>query len=163
MAADLRFIAHAAQREADELASRGARDRLRERGLADAGRPDEAEDRALRLLHELAHREKLEDALLDLLEAEVVLVEDLFGELDVADFLGGFLPGNGNEPLDVVARDRGLGADARHGLETFELLESLLLRLLRHAGFFDLRAQLFDLVGAIVLAAQLVVDRLDLL
>jgi hypothetical protein len=34
-------------------------------------------------LLELAHREELEDALLDLLEAVVVLVEDLLGLVDV--------------------------------------------------------------------------------
>ena len=56
---------------------------LRERRLADAGRPDEAEDRALELLHQRLHREVLEDALLDLLQAVVVLVEDLLGLVDV--------------------------------------------------------------------------------
>ena len=163
MAADLRLVAHAAEGEADELAAGGAGDRLRQRGLADAGRSDEAEDRALRLLDELAHGEELEDALLDLLEAVVVLVEDLLGELDVLDLFRGLLPGNGDEPLDVVARDGGLGGDAGHRFETLQLLQRLFLRLLRHAGFFDLLAELFDLVRAIVLAAQLVVDRLDLL
>ena len=56
---------------------------LRERGLADAGRADEAQDRALELLHERLHREVLEDALLHLLQAVVVLVEDLLGLVDV--------------------------------------------------------------------------------
>src|SRR3954466_15178566 len=45
--ADLGLVVHAAERDALELASRGARDRLPERGLADARRADEAEDRAL--------------------------------------------------------------------------------------------------------------------
>ena len=54
---------------------------LREARLADAGRPDEAEHRALELLRERLHGEVLEDALLDLLEAVVVLVEDLLGLL----------------------------------------------------------------------------------
>jgi hypothetical protein len=47
------------------------------RGLAHAGRPEQAEDGALLVLLELAHREVLEDALLHLLETVVVLVEDL--------------------------------------------------------------------------------------
>ena len=89
MAADLGLVAHAAERQAHELAAGGAGDRLGERGLADAGRSDEAEDRCpCGCLHELAHGEELEDALLDLLEAEVVLVEDLLGQLDVLDLLG---------------------------------------------------------------------------
>ena len=48
MAAQLGFVVHAAQTHALELAPDGARDRLPERGLADAGRADEAQDRRLR-------------------------------------------------------------------------------------------------------------------
>ena len=51
----------------------------------------------------------------------------------------------------------------RHRLQALQLLHGLLLGLLRHAGFFDLLAELLDLVGAVVLAAQLLVDGLDLL
>ena len=53
-----------------------AGDGLGQRGLADARRADEAEDRPLELLHQRLHGEVLEDALLDLLQAVVVLVED---------------------------------------------------------------------------------------
>ena len=75
MAANLGFVAHAAERHAHELAIRRARDALAERRLADAGRADEAQDRALERLHALLHREVLEDALLDLLEPVVVFLE----------------------------------------------------------------------------------------
>ena len=47
MAAYLRFVSHAAERHADELAPEGFGDRAREGRLADAGRSDEAEDRPL--------------------------------------------------------------------------------------------------------------------
>ena len=84
MAADLRFVAHAAERDAHELAVHRARDRLAERRLADAGRADEAQDRALDrrrvaalLRLQLLHREVLDDPLLDLVEIVVVLVEHL--------------------------------------------------------------------------------------
>ena len=43
MAADLRFVPDAAERHAHEFTPCGARDRLAERGLADAGRADEAQ------------------------------------------------------------------------------------------------------------------------
>src|SRR5262249_39607982 len=82
--ADLGLVAHAAERQPHELAAGGAGDRLGERALADARRADEADDRALRLLGELADGEELEDPLLDLLEAVMVLVEDLLRLLDVA-------------------------------------------------------------------------------
>ena len=42
VAADLGLVAHAAEREAHELAVHRARDRLGERGLADARRAGEA-------------------------------------------------------------------------------------------------------------------------
>ena len=49
VAADLGLVAHAAQRHAHELAAHGARDRAAQRRLADARRPDEAQDRSLRV------------------------------------------------------------------------------------------------------------------
>ena len=84
VAADLGLVVHAAQAHAHELASRRLGDALAERGLAHAGRADEAQDRAAARGIELAHREVLEDAPLDLLEAVVVLVEDAprLGDVD---------------------------------------------------------------------------------
>ncbi len=42
MASDLGLVMHAAEAEPHEFAAHGAGDRLAERGLADAGRADEA-------------------------------------------------------------------------------------------------------------------------
>ncbi len=47
----------------------------------------------LSLLRQRLHREVLEDALLDLLQAVVVLVEDLLGLVDVEALLGLVVPG----------------------------------------------------------------------
>src|SRR5438046_587045 len=62
VAADLRLVAHAAKRHPHEVAPRRARDRLAERGFADAGWADQTQDRPLHFL----------DALLDLLEPEMI-------------------------------------------------------------------------------------------
>src|SRR4029453_14556590 len=83
VAADLRLVVDAAEAHPDELAAHGPRDRLAKRRLADAGRPDEREDRAADLVREGADREVLQDPLLDLLQAVVVLVQDPGGLLDV--------------------------------------------------------------------------------
>ncbi len=88
VAADLGLVVHAAERDALELAAGGARDRLAERGLAHARRADEAQDRALAGGVELPHREVLEDPALDLVEAEVVLVEHPPRFRDVDRLLG---------------------------------------------------------------------------
>ena len=79
MAANFRFVAHAAKRNAHELAARGAADGHGQRSLAHARRPEEAENRALGILHQLAHGEIFEDAFLDLFEAVVVFGKDLLG------------------------------------------------------------------------------------
>src|SRR5262249_45585786 len=75
--ADRRLVVDAAERDAVELASERARDGPAERRFADTGRTNEAKDRPLLVLLQLANGEVLEDALLDLLETVVVLVEYL--------------------------------------------------------------------------------------
>ena len=55
------------------------REAISQHVLADAGRTDEAHDLALRRALERADRNELEDALLDVLEAVVVLGEHLLG------------------------------------------------------------------------------------
>ena len=75
VAADLGLVAHAAQRLASELAARRPGDRAAERGLADARRPDQAQDRALQLVGPRLDREIFDDPVLDLFEPVMVLVE----------------------------------------------------------------------------------------
>src|SRR3712207_3618190 len=72
VAPDLGLVADAAGADALELALHRPGDRAPERGLADAGRADEAEDRrAAALVGELAHGQELEDPVLDLLDVVV--------------------------------------------------------------------------------------------
>ena len=92
VAADLGLVAHAADRDPRELPAERAGDRLPERGLADAGRPDEAEDRPGEVVLQLRDREVLDDPLLHLLEVEMVLVEDLARVLEVEVVLGELAP-----------------------------------------------------------------------
>ncbi len=163
MAADLRFVADAAERQPHELAVHRAGDRLGQRGLADSGRSGEGEDGRLRLLDQRAHREELEDALLDLVEAVVILVEDLLGALQVAALAALLVPRHRDQPVEIVARDGGFGRHRRHRLEALQLLDGLLLDVLRHLRRFDLLLQIVDLVALFVLAAQFLLDRLHLL
>src|SRR5207302_6993077 len=85
VAADLRFVVDAAQRHARELPTEGPRDRLAERGLADAGRPDQGDDRARApaphlllpaLGPPLADGQELDDPVLDFFESGEGLVQD---------------------------------------------------------------------------------------
>ena len=143
MAADLRLVAHAADREPDELASERVRDRVAERGLADAGRPDEAEDLAGDLVAQLRDGEVLDDPVLHLLEVEVVGVEHLARVLEVEVVLGVLAPRQRQDPLEVRADDAVLGGGGRQLLEPAELAVGGLAHLLRQlAERVELLAQL---------------------
>ena len=163
MAADLRLVVDAAEAHADELAAHRLRDALAQARLADAGRADEQQDRAADRVREGAHREVLEDALLDLLEAVVVLVEDLGGLADVEAVVRGHVPRQRHEPVHVGPDDADLGRGGRDPAHPVDLLDRPGADLLRHAGLLDLVAQLVDLGLLRVVLAQLALDRLELL
>ena len=159
----LGLVTHAAQRHAHELAVRRPRNALPQRGLAHAGRADQTQDRALERLHALLDGQVLDDALLDLVEAEVVLVEHPLGRRDVVLDLGALLPRDLHQPVDVVAHHGRLGRHRRHELELRELGARLVPGFLRHAGACDALLELGDLVGRVVHLAQFLLDRLHLL
>ena len=161
VAANFGFVAHAAERHADELAAGGLGDRHAQRSLADARRSDETEDRALGIFHQLAHGEKFKNAFLDFLQAIVIFVENFFGAGNIPDFLGALLPRHGQQPVEIVARNRGLGRHGRHGFQFLQFLQGLVFDFFRHAGGFDLLLQFVEF--ALFAAAQFFLDGLDLL
>ena len=161
MASNLGLVAHAAQREPDELAAGGLGDGHAQRGLAHARRPDEAEDGAFGILDQLADGKKFKNAILDFFQPIVVRVENFFGVVDGAGFLGALLPRHGQQPVNVIAAHGGLGRHGRHGLQLLQLLDGLVEHILGHAGGLDLLAQLVEL--ALLAAAQFLLDGLDLL
>ena len=163
MPSDLGLVMHAAERQPHEFAAHGAGDRLAERGLADAGRADETQDRALALGLQLAHREIFEDALLDLGQAVMVLIEDAprLGNVDAV--LRGLRPGKLDQPIEIGADHAVLGGRLGHALEPLQLLQRLLLGLFRHAGLLDRLAQFGDLGLALVAFAELLLDLAKLL
>src|SRR5207245_8626465 len=98
----LRLIPNPSQGQSDELAPSGSGDGTSQGGLADARRPHEAEDRAARILHQLPDRQKLQDALLDLLQPIVVFFQNLLSPADVPDLTRALLPGHGEKPVEVI-------------------------------------------------------------
>src|SRR5229473_7190290 len=129
MTADLRLIVYAAETHPPELESKRLGNALSQRSLADAGRPDETQDGAAALGVQFSHGEELEDALLDLLEPVMILVENRTGAVHV-ELLGVNLrPRHGDEPIEVGARHRIFGGAVRHALEACQLAQSLFLSL----------------------------------
>jgi hypothetical protein len=163
MAANLGLVANAADREAHELASHCSRNRLPERRLADARRSNEAQDRTGQLLLELADGQVLDDAILDLLEIVVILVENLarFADLDVVRRLRA--PRQLHEPIEIGANHAVFGTCLRHFGKPVELTISRLFRVLRHLGFVDLGAQLVVFGDLRIDLAQFFLNRTQLL
>src|SRR5262245_7219777 len=163
VAPDLGLVAHAAEAHAHELAAGGARHRLTERGLADAGRADQAQDRAFQHVGPVLHREVLDDAILDLLKAVMVLVEDDLRFIEVAlDFVLD-APRDRQQPVEVVAHDRGLGRHRAHLAKLLQFAECLLLGFLGKLGLLNLLLDLGEVVAAFLAVAKLLLDRLHLL
>ncbi len=163
MTANLRLVVHAAERDAAELPSQRPRNAAAERGFAHARRPDKAQDRPLHIRLQTPNAQVIQDAVLHLLQAVVILVEELLGLLDV-DLAGRALrPGQNGQPLHVVARQRVVRRRRIHPRQPGELLQRILLGLLRHAGGFDLLLEVRDVLLGLVQVAQLLLDGLHLL
>ncbi len=163
MPADLGLVAHAADTDALELAAHGLGDAVAQARLADAGRADEAEDRPVQVGLELAHREELEDAVLDLLEVVVVAVEDPAGVGHVEIVVAAHVPRQRDDPVQVGADHGVLGALRRDVGEPVELPAGGLVGLFRELEIVDLLAQLGDLGFLLVALAELLLDGAHLL
>ena len=138
VAADLRLVAHAAERQAHELAAERARDRAAERGLAHARRTGQAQDRPLLSRIQLAHRQVLEHAPLDLVEPLVIGLEQRARRGHVDAIFGALRPRQLGQPLEVGARHARLGRALADSGQPPRLLARHRLDLRRHLGQLDL-------------------------
>ena len=163
MAADLRLVANPAQRHADELAPHRPRDRTAERGLSRPRRADEAQDRTLWVLLQLAHGEILENAILDLLQVVMVFVQHQARMRNIEVVLGRHRPGQVDQPFQIRADDGVLGGLGRDDAQPLQLRLGRLTRLGGQLRRFHFLAQLLDVAAARVALAQLLLDRAHLL
>ena len=160
MAANFRFIAHAAERYTHELAPRRVADGHRQRSLPDARRPHKTQNRALRILDQLADGKEFQDAVLDLLEPVMLFVQNLFRGFDIANFLGPLLPGHREQPIQVVAADGRFRGHRRHQFQALQLLDGLFMDFLGHPRRINFLLQLVDF--AFFAAPQLFLDGFEL-
>ena len=109
VAADLRLIVHAAEGNPDVFAPEGPGDGLAEARLADPGRAVQAEDRGLHVALQLEDGQVFDDAVLDRVQPEMVLVQDLLRVLQVQVVLRLLAPGQVEHELDVVVLDAVVG------------------------------------------------------
>src|SRR5712692_5733983 len=190
MAADLRLVPHSAQGHTHEPPAQGPGNALAKAGLADTGRPHEAEDRlarrtvarhawrrgsrwrlagaggarlALALLPELLDRQVFEDPVLDLLKVEVILVQNLTGPVDVDRPAAELAPGQARDPLEIRDDHAVLRRGRQDGGEPVQLALRLAPRLVRQAGLLDPPAELGRLTVAPFVLPELPLDGSELL
>ncbi len=114
VAANLGFVVHAAQRHALELAPERPCNGLAETGLAHTRRSDKAQNRPLHVRLQLQNAEVVENALLHLLQAVVVLVQNFAGLDGIHLGARALRPGQHGKPLNVIARERVVRCHRRH-------------------------------------------------
>ncbi|MNF47569.1 hypothetical protein D3C84_287760 [compost metagenome] len=161
--ADLGLVTNATQGHAHELAVGGVSNGLGQRSLADTGRADQAENRALDLLHPFLNGEVLEDTLLHFLQPVMVGIEDVLGLGQVQTNLALGLPRYIDQPIDVGTHHGRFGRHRRHLLELVQLGSGLGERVFRQAGGIDALFQLFDFVMTFVAVTELFLNGLHLL
>src|SRR5205085_12019061 len=83
MSANFRFVAHPAETDPDKFASKRVGNRLAETRFADAGRPEETEDRTMPGRIQFAHRQILDQPLFHFLQIVMVAIENLLGLIEI--------------------------------------------------------------------------------
>ena len=162
MAADFGFIAHAAQAVADEFTPGRLGDAAAKRGLANAGRADEAQDRPLQLVGARLHGQILDDPVLHLFQAEMIGIQHGLRRDDVLLHLAALAPRQAQQRIEIVANHRGFGRLRRHRLQLLQFAQRLFTGFLGEFDLLDLLFQLGDLVLFLIGIAQLALDRLHL-
>ena len=161
MAANLRLVAHAAQRHLNKLAPERAGDALGDGRFAHARRADEAEHRPLHVVFDAAYGQIFDDALLHLVQPVVILGQNPARTLEIEVIRRGLAPRQIEQPFDIGSADPDFRASGRHAAQAFQFAVRLIARLVVHRRLGQPFAQILNVRR--VLVAQLGLNRLDLL
>src|SRR5262249_19785815 len=121
MAADLGLVSDTTQGNSDELSSRCSGYGPTKRSLADAWRAHQTENRAFDFSDQALNGQILEDPLFDLFQPVVIVFEDALGFINVELVVGEIVPGQADNPVDIVTHHCRLGGHGRHHFELLEL------------------------------------------
>ena len=114
---------------------------MAEARLTNARRADEAEDGRFGFRIQLDDRQMFKDALLDVFEVIVILVENLLGLIQIQIVRAALVPGQIQNPFEISANDVIVGRGGGQPLKPFKLAFGFLEHLFRQAGLLDALAQ----------------------
>ena len=137
MAADVRLVLDAAERDTHIVPSRRAGDRTCNRGLAHTGRADKAKNLPLLVGSQSLHRDGFQHPLLDLFHPIVIVVKDSGGFLNIGLNGAVDIPWKLKTNIEVTANHRSLLRVGRHFCKAVNLLDQLFRRLFPKAQLFD--------------------------
>ena len=163
VAADLGFIPHAAQTDAHILAAQAFGDGACNAGLADARRAHKADDLCLHVRCQFAHGQRFQNAVLDLLQAVVVTVQNLLGTGNVQVVHREGVPRQVQAGVQIGADNGSFLIGALHLGKAVHFFEQLLLAVLGKVQLGDLAAVLVGFSVGVVALAQLIADDVQLL
>ena len=158
---DLRLVMDSAQADPDIFLSQRPGHRPGDGSLSGSRRAHQAENRAGALLGQSAHRQIFQHPLLYLLQAVMILFQDLLRMGQILVVLGHLFPGQLQHRLNISPQHVGLLAAAGHGLKAHDLLSDLLLCLLVRVQLLQL-FQIRIRVGTGIFFSQLLLDHLQL-
>ena len=161
MSPDVRLVPDTAQTQPGQLPVHGLGHGQGDGGFAHARGAHQAEDLALGLGVQLPHGDEFQDPLLHLVQAVVVLVQDLPGLFHVSPVVGLHTPGHVQAHIQIVPDDGPLGAAEGLLGQAVQLLHELLPHLVTGPAAVDLLLVFVQLVVAVL--AQLVLQNVQLL
>ena len=134
MAADLRLIPDAAKADPDIFSSESPRDALADAGLTRTRRSHKEQDGTGLFLIQSHDSQLLDDTLLYLGKAVMILVQDFLGLLQINRGGGFRLPGKGGDKLQIIVEHAVLMAVLAFLFHAVQDFVRLFARLLSHAG-----------------------------
>ena len=162
MTPNVRLIVNAAQGNSRHFPVQRLGNGIGNRGLAHAGRPHQAKNLRRHLRGGLADGNSLQNPLLHLLHAEVILIQNPPGSVHVQPLLGSDVPGQLQHRVQIIAQNRPLGRAEGLLFQPLHVLEKLLFHVLIQFQALDFRGVAFALVFVLALA-QLILNHLNLL
>ena len=124
MSADFRFIAHTAQWSPHKTAPGYLGDGFAQRSFAHARRTDQTQNRTFDFISTRLHRQIFDNAFLDLFQPVMIFFQHFHCLGNVFVNLGTLLPGNVQQPVQIVADNRCFGRHAAHIFQLFDFGQS---------------------------------------
>ena len=105
MPAQFGFIANTSEAQPLEVATHGAGNRSAQRGLANAGRPDETEDWTLGIGAQFPYRQKFQNSLFYIFEAVVIFVQNFSRLVEIKPIFRRLFPRQLQDKIQIRAND----------------------------------------------------------